>query len=654
MSKTKEFNIMGMDKSARPQDDYFQYANGGWIAKNPVPANESRWGSFTKLRYETEQKLHTILNELLTKKDLRGGTPEQMIRDFYRSGMDMKLRNLKGVMPLDRIRKEIKSVKNLDELLKLVPKLHMLGISVFFGVGVDQDSKQSTRYALHFFQSGLGMPDRDYYFKEDAESERVRTAYKKHVKAVYKLMGRSKNQAEDETHNLFSFEHLLARVSMTKEDKHDAEKVYYKKTLKEFQKLAPSIVWKEYIKAIGGGTPTNCIVMQPKFFTHLSKFLKIVPFEELKSYVEWHVVNDYSSHLSERFIKQSFSFYGTVLSGTKVIKPLWRRIMNTVSGSLGEPLGRIFVAKHFPPKAKEVMNEMVEDLFSAYRARILAVDWMSRATKKKALLKLRAMNQKIGYPDKWRSYKDLVVRADEYVENIMRSSAYEHKRNIKKLGKPIDRGEWYMNPHTVNAYFAPNLNDIVFPAGILQAPFFSTDAEPVLNYGAIGSVIGHEITHGFDDDGSKFDAKGNMKNWWTPTDRKRFMKKAKIIEKQFDQYTVADGVKVNGRLTLGENIADLGGVSIALDAYRLRYGTEEVKDKNGFTTTERFFLGFSLFEREHSRPEVQKLLALTDPHSPAKFRINGTLANVDDFYKTYNVAPKDKLYRARNIRAKIW
>ncbi len=654
MKKNNRVDVTGLDTKVRPQDDYFAYANGGWIAANPIPPQESRWGSFTKLRYDVEQKLHRILMELLEKKSLPAGSPERMLHDFFAAGMNMKQRNAAGLSPLQGILASVSKAKTKEDIAKLLPKLHSMGLGVFFGAGVDQDSKQSTKYILHFFQSGLGMPDRDYYLKDDAESVRVRDAYTKHVAAVFKLMGRDKKEVQTLTEGLLALETAIARISMTKEDRRDAEKVYHKKSIKQLQTLAPYLSWKEYCKAIGAKDITQVIVMQPQFFAGLGKILATTPLETIQSYIAWHIVNDYSGYLSDPFIKQSFSFYSVTLAGTKTMKPLWRRVLGATSASLGDLLGRLFVEKHFDVRAKKIMDHMVQDLFTAYEARIRALDWMSPATKKKALLKLKAMNPKIGYPKKWRSYKGLVVKADDYACNAMRSAAFEFKRNLKKLGKALDRDEWHMNAHTVNAYFAPNLNDIVFPAGILQPPFFSPDAHPAQNYGAIGSVIGHEITHGFDDDGSKFDHHGNMKEWWTKEDRARFMKKAKKIEKQFDQYTVADGIKVNGRLTLGENIADLGGVSIALDAYHLRYGKDTEKDPDGFTAIERFFLGFALFEREHCRPEVEKLMVLTDPHSPAKFRINGTLTNVQEFYDAYSLKEKDGLYRAPKDRTKIW
>ena len=646
--------LNGIDSSHRPQDDFFHFANGGWLKDNPIPKAESRWGTFLELRRTTDKRLHQLLLEVSKQKRVATGSKEQMLRDFYLSGMDMKTRNARGLSPLKDLRKKITSVKDMASLTNTIAELHMKGPAVFFGASVDQDSKKSTAYALHIYQSGLGMPDRDYYLKDDAESVRVREAYKTYMVKLYTMMGEKPAEAKRKMEQQIAFETKLASISMTKEDRHDAEKVYHKKTRKELRSLMKGFPIDAYLKKIGGDEVKYVIAMQPKFLSGLATLLAKTPLETLKNYMEWQLVNVYAGYLSTPFIKARFAFYGTTLSGTHTMQPLWRRVMGSTNKSLGDLLGQLYVEKYFSPEAKHQMEEMVSDLFRAYAMRIKAVSWMSEATKKKALKKLNAMNTKIGYPKKWRSYKGLVVKSDDYVGNEMRSGLFEHRRNMRKLGKPLDRDEWHMYAHTVNAYFAPNLNDIVFPAGILQPPFFIPSGDPAVNYGAIGSVIGHEITHGFDDDGSKFDHLGNMKDWWSKDDRKRFMALAKRIEKQYDSYTVADGVKVNGRLTLGENIADLGGVSIALDAYRLRYGHSDTPDTHGYTPTQRFFLGFALFEREHSRKETEKLLAINDPHSPSLFRINGVVTNVEDFYLAYNLKKGDGLYKVPSERTKIW
>lgn len=652
--KSWGFNTEELEPTIRPQDDFFRYVNERWMESNPIPESESRWGTFIKLRFDSDKKLRAILTELEKAPRLASESPEKLVRDFYRSGMDMERRNKLGVTPLDDVRAQIWRAKDQAGIEKVIAKLHRLGVGVLFGAGIDQDAKKSDRYVLHLAQDGLGMPDRDYYLKNDAESARVRDAYVGYVEGLFKLMGRDKDQAALDTVCLLNIETALAEASMKKEDSRDAEKTYHPHTIAKLKKLAPKFDWNAYLKNSSAAHVTDVIVMQPEFITVATTLLSELTLTEIKTYLEWHVVNDFSGLLSDTFIKHSFSFYGTILSGTKVMKPLWRRVTAVVNGSVGELIGQIYVKKHFTAEAKEKMHTIVDDLFTAYEARIHSLDWMTPATKKKALTKLRALNRKIGYPDKWKNYNGLVIDAKDYVGNAIRTNEFEHKRAMKKLKGPIDRAEWFMYPQTVNAYFAPNLNDIVFPAAILQPPFFSMTADAAMNYGCIGAVIGHEITHGFDDQGSKFDHEGNLKGWWTTEDRTRFEAKAHAVEKQFNQYVVADGVHVNGKLTLGENIADLGGLSIAYDAYQIELARSGRRDIEGFTPEQRFFMGFALFERENSRPEVEKLQVLTDPHSPGKFRINGPLSNFDAFYDAFGVRTGDQMFRTPKDREMVW
>ncbi len=648
------FDANDLEPKIRPQDDFFLHVNKRWMDANPIPDEESRWGSFTVLRHDSEKKLRAILSELETKRTLPPGSPERLIRSFYRSGMDMKRRNELGVTPLDDYRRDIAQIATLPQLLKVIAKLHRVGVGVVWGMGIDQDAKNSNRYLLHLHQDGIGLPDREYYLKSDAESVRVRTAYSVHVQKLFVLMGRTISEAEADAETLLRIETMLAKAMMKKEDARDAEKTYHKYTVRQLVREATTIDWEKYLKQSSARDVKDVIVMQPAFIQSVDSLLAKVPLSDWKTYLEWHLVNDFAGALSDKFIKQSFSFYGTVLSGSKAMKPLWRRVLSVVNGQVGELLGRIYVKKHFTAEAKKKMHLLVDDLFTAYEARIKSLDWMLPATKKKALLKLRALNRKIGYPDKWRSYAGLEIDPKDYVGNIIRANELEHVRAMKKLRGPVDRGEWFMYPQEVNAYFSPNLNDIAFPAAILQPPFFSLTADDAVNYGSIGTVIGHEITHGFDDQGSKMDHKGNLVSWWTPLDRKRFEAKAKKVQKQFDQYTVADGVKVNGKLTLGENIADLGGISIAFDAYQLALKRTGRRDIDGLTPEQRFFAAFAVFERENVRSEFEKMQVLTDPHSPGKFRINGPVSNFDAFYEAYGVEKTDNLYRTPKDREMVW
>ncbi|NNM84084.1 M13 family metallopeptidase [Candidatus Parcubacteria bacterium] len=646
------FDTRDIDESVRPQDDFYHYVNGGWLKKITIPPHESRWGSFYVLRYDTEKKLREIVARLKDKKNLKYGTPEQMVRDLYRSGLDVQKRNALGLTPLQRWLDRITQIKDVTSLVSTVAQLEKIGGGGPWSLTIDQDMKNSEKYILYLYQGGLGMPDRDYYLKNDAESNRVRSAYEKHLTRLLRLAGR-RDKASQDVAVVLEIETALAKASMPKEELRDVDKTYYKKSLAELSELSPSVPWREYFKILGA-EPKKVIVAQPDFFKEIERLFSTFPLSAWQTYLSTHLINDFASCLTSGFEKENFSFYGTTLTGTKHMKPLWRRALGTVNGSLGELLGKLYVKEYFTPKAKRKIASIVDDLFTAYEARIKNLDWMSTATKKKAVQKLRQMNRKLGYPDKWRSYHGLVIRPDEYVENIMRLHSFEHHRYVRRLTKSVDRKEWFMSPQTVNAYYSLGLNDIVFPAAILQPPFFRVDGDDAINYGAMGSVIGHEITHGFDDQGSKFDGKGNRKTWWMKDDRVRFEKKTQMLVEEFSGYTVAGGLKVNGQLTLGENIADLGGVSIAFDAYMLRLAKIGRTDIKGFSPEQRFFLGFALFEREKRRPEAEKTQVLTDPHSPGKYRINGPASNLPEFYAVFGVKKGDALYREQKNRAKIW
>ncbi|MBU6214438.1 M13 family metallopeptidase [Patescibacteria group bacterium] len=648
------FDARDRDTGVRPQDDFYRHVNGGWLAKNPIPPHESRWGSFLILRYETEKQLKKIVEDALKLKSAKAGTPAQMVRDFYRSGLDLASRNKAGITPLQPWLQKIEKIKDARSLVTALAHLEKIGGGGPFGLAVDQDMKNSEKYILYLHQSGLGMPDRDYYLNDDAESRRVRDAYEKHVETMFALTGESKADAKKKREIVLRIETEIAKASMPKEELRDVDKTYHKLSTAKLAKLAPNVDWPSYFKIVGAGTPRNVVLMQPKFMKAMNALLANVSIEDWKIFLLWHLVSGASPYLGTKLEKQSFAFYGTALSGVKTMKPVWRRVLGVVNGSLGEVLGKLYVEQHFTQKAKKHINQVVDDLFEAYETRIKNLDWMGSTTKRKAIQKLRQVNRKLGYPDIWKSYRGLSIRPDDYFGNVLRASLQEHARVMRRLRKPVDRKEWFMYPQTVNAYCSFGLNDVVFPAAILQPPFFSIEADDAVNYGSIGSVIGHEITHGFDDQGSKFDGKGNRKTWWTPEDRRRFEERTKRLVREFNEYAVADGLRVNGELTLGENIADLGGASIAFDAYQNRLKKTGRKDIDGFTPEQRFFLSFALFERENRRPESEKTQVMTDPHSPGQFRINGPASNLPEFYAAFGVKKGDKLYREPRDRAKIW
>lgn len=648
------FDTSAMDRSVRPADDFYRYANGNWIKKHTIPPAESRWGSFNILRHTTEKQLRVLMREL-EKSRAGAGSDAQLVRDYYRAAADMNERNKRGTAPLMKYRRIIDAIKDETGLLTGIAELNRRGVDVPWAAAIDQDSKNSARYVLHLYQSGLGMPDRDYYLRDDAEFLRVRKAYLAFAEKLLTLSGLKLKSAKDAIAVVMNIETALAKASMDKVDLRDAEKTYHKKSLADLTKLAPNIDWRQYFKVAKIPTVPYLIVMQPEFLKESSRLLSDFSVDDWKTYLFWHVLLDATPLLSQKFVRANFEFYGRVLAGQKAMRPLWRRALAATNSAVGFALGKVYVSRYFPENAKRTMDELVSDLFTVYERRMHGLDWMSPETRKKAVHKLRAVQRKIGYPTKWKKYPGLTVDPRDYFGNAERVQALEYRRAMAKLKKPIDRSEWFMTPQTVNAYCSFNMNEIVFPAAILQHPFFDLRNDAAVNYGAIGSVIGHEMTHAFDDQGSKFDEKGNLKSWWTAEDRKKFEARAKILVRQYNEFRVADGVAVNGQLTLGENIADLGGLVIAYDALQAhlkKTGKRDVID--GFTPEQRFFLGFAQQEQELARPEFQKLAAINDPHSPAEFRINGPVSHLPEFYDAFGVKPGDPMYRKLADRARIW
>lgn len=640
------FDTKNIDKSVRPQDDFYKYANGTWLKKTKIPAEEAQVGSFYDLRIDTEKQLKVLMDGLLKKKSYKKGSPEQLVADYYRAAIDMPRRNTLGMSPLLPFQKKIRGISNHIELFEVLAFLHKEGVSGVWNWFVDQDAKNSKAYIVHLWQGGLSLPERDYYLKDAPEQKRVRDAYIVHIEKLLKLAKFSKQDIGRAQEVVMRIETRLAKAAMTKEDVRDPEKVYHK--------ISTTPFWKTYFARIGAKNVQKVIMGQPKFFAEVTKMFKEISLDDWKVYLEWHLINDFAGALSEPFVKENFRFYSQVMYGTKKMKPLWRRGLSSTNGALGEPFGKLYVKAYFPESSKKKMDALVSDLFDVYEERMHGLDWMSAATKKKAATKLRAISRKIGYPKKWDLYKGVVIKADDYFGNIARVHTYAHKKTLRKLVKKVDRNEWFMPPQMVNAYCSQTLNDIAFPAAILQWPFFDPKADDALNYAAIGSVIGHEMTHAFDDNGAKFDLNGNMKNWWTSGDKKKFEAKGKLVVTQADAYEVQPGVHMSGQLTLGENIADLGGLVIGWDAYQKRLAKIGRKVIDGLSPEQRFFLAFAQMERAVYRPEILKMRALTDPHAAAPFRINMPVANFDPFYEVFNVKKGDKLWREPKQRAKIW
>ncbi|MDX5438362.1 MAG: M13 family metallopeptidase, partial [Pontibacter sp.] len=549
---------------------------------------------------------------------------------------------------------KIQAAKSTDDLIKTVADLKTKGISGYFSVYVSQDDKVSTQYALQAGQGGLGLPDRDYYLKDDERSKTIRTAYVKHLQNMFQLLGDDASAAQRKAQTVMSIETRLAKASKARVDLRDPYANYNKMTIQQFTNQNPNLKVSQLLSGMGATAAKEIIVGQPDFFKELNGMLKSVPLEDWKTYTQWHLARTMAPYLSQNFVQENFNFYGKVLSGAKEMQPRWKRVLRATDSALGEALGQLYVQKTFSPQAKQKAIEMVNNLQESFREHVRDLDWMSEETKQRALQKLGAFAVKIGYPDKWEDYKGLEVNRESYAANVMRASQFAFQDNIGKIGKPVDREEWFMSPPTVNAYYNPTMNESVFPAGILQPPFFDPNADDAVNYGGMGAVIGHELTHGFDDQGAKYDFEGNLKDWWTPQDLEQFNSRATAVADQYDQYTVLDNLHVNGRLTLGENIADIGGLNIAYTALQKALAKNNPGKIEGLTPEQRFFLAWAQIWRVNMRDEAQNQQILTDPHSPGRFRTNGPVANMPQFYEAFSCDQNDAMVRSDENRIKIW
>ncbi|MDD5571717.1 MAG: M13 family metallopeptidase [Bacteroidales bacterium] len=651
--KAKAIDSKNFDLSVKPSENFFQYANGGWLKNNPMPANYSRYGSFDILQKENLDKLKKIFDDVSKKaKEFNKGSIYK-IGAFYNIGMDTIKINKDGINPLKGEFDKINNIKTVSDLQKEIAYLHTIRINALFNVYSDQDEKNSKMVILQLAQGGLGLGDRDYYSAKDEHSKNMRKEYLVHVAKMFVLLGKKDKEAKADANTIMQIETKLADVSMNKIDRRDPDKTYNKKTFDELKKLAPSFDWNTYFTIIGLKPAGSLNVNQPKFFEGISKLITSISIDDWKTYLAWNLIRRTSSYLSSDFEKENFRFYATIFSGTKEMKPRWERVINASNNAMGEEIGKLFVKEYFPPKAKERMITMVKNLKVSYKTRIKNLDWMGEDTKKKAIEKLEAMNFKIGYPDEWIDYKNLEVKTDAYVLNFLRANNFNFKREMSKVNKPVDRKEWGMLPQTVNAYFNGTMNEIVFPAAILQPPFFFLDGDDAVNYGAIGAIIGHEITHGFDDQGRKYNKEGNLEDWWTKEDAKNFVKAADTIVKQFNDFKVTDTMHINGKLTLGENISDLGGLTVAYYALQNQKKGKS-PEIDGLTPEQRFFLSYAQIWRQHMRIEELIKRIKEDPHSPGIARVNATVINMPEFYEAFNIKPTDKGYRPPEKRAKIW
>src|SRR6184192_3626954 len=647
-----------IDTSVKPQDDFYLYANGGWLKRNPVPPEYSRWGSFSELEEKNNEALHKIAEKTANAHVDANAAPEvQKVGDYYASGMDEKTIEAAQTKPLEDELKRIDAIKDRADLLNAIARLHTIGVDAFFEFGSGQDAKDSTRDIAQAHQGGLGLPDRDYYTKTDNDSKKKRAAYVEHVTKMLTLLGEAPSKAADEARKIMALETSLAKASRTRVELRDPQKNYNKMTQADLQKLMPDWNWTDYFTAIDLAEPGDINVGQPDFFKTANAIFTKTPIDDWKTYLRWHLIDDAAAELSKDFVNENFNFNQSILRGTKEIKPRWKRVVASTNGALGEALGKLYVADYFPPEAKARALEMITNLKAALADRIKTLDWMDEPTKKEALKKLAAMNVKIGYPDKWLDYSLLQIDRGPYVLNAMRAGKFEADRDLEKIGKPVDRTDWGMTPPTVNAYYNPNMNEIVFPAGILQPPFFYANADDAVNYGGIGAVIGHEMTHGFDDEGRQFDAVGNLRDWWSPQSAAEFKKRSQAIVQQYNDYEPLPGLHVNGELTQGENIADLGGIKLAYAAL------QKALDKNpqareqkidGLTPEQRFFLSFAAIWKSKQRDEDLKLRLNTDPHSPARYRVDGPLSDIPEFAKAFNLPENCLMVRPPDKRVNIW
>jgi putative endopeptidase len=646
------FDKTGMDTTVKPGDNFFEYANGTWTKKTVIPASESEWGSFATLYDDNEKHLHTIL-ESVSAQDNAAGSKEQKVGDLYKSGMDTVAIEKLGYDPIKPQLAKIAAITDYKRLVKLAADGFKSGDGFLFGFSIGPDDKISTKNAAHFDQTGLGLPDRDYYFKADTASVSIRAKYVKYITKLFTLTGVDEATAADKAAGIMKLETAIAQSHLSPVELRDPVKNYNKLTMVEFQKQIPDIDLADVFTRLGLKIDT-VLVGQPKYYVALDGLLKSTPIQVWKDKATFAEISGSASLLSKPFRTANFDFYNKVLYGQKVPRERWKTMAETVDGGLGELLGQLYVEKYFTPEAKKRMLDLVNNLQRVYRQRIQNLDWMSPATKKKAIEKLDAFTKKIGYPDKWKNYDDVNIDKNSFYASEQSISKHDYNEMIKKVGKPVDKTEWGMTPPTVNAYYNPTFNEIVFPAGILQPPFFDKDADDAINYGGIGMVIGHEMTHGFDDQGRQYDKDGNLKDWWTPEDAAKFKAKVKVVVDQYNQYTVLNGLHVNGELTQGENLADIGGLTIAYQAFK---NTPEGKSDtkiDGLTPDQRFFLGFAQVWRIKDRDEAIRSRINTDPHSPEMYRVNGPAYNLAAFYKAFNIQPGSKLYRPENERVNVW
>jgi endothelin-converting enzyme/putative endopeptidase len=637
-----------MNRSVDACTDFYQYACGGWLANNPIPSDRPRWGRFDELQERNYELLRRVLEEASAGRD----PATKKIGDYYATCMDESTINRRGITPLDPDLKNIAALASVDRLPELLAELHKIGVPAFFGFDAEGDFKDASTEIAFVAPGGIGLPDRDYYFRDDARSNEIRTKYVAHIARMLTLGGMPAADAAKAAAAVMAIETAFAKASLDRVARRNPEMIYHKVSPAELQAMTPRFDWPRYLRGVNAPPLSAVNVMEPDFIKAFDQALTATPLADLKLYLRWQLLHANAALLSTPFVDENFDFYSRTLQGVTEQRPRWRRCVQYVDGDLGEALGQAFVRDAFGPQAKADMLKMVAGIKAALEQDITGLDWMTGETKKRALEKMHAVTDKIGYPDRWRDYTALTIERGDAVGNSHRANAFEFHRQMNKIGKPLDKNEWSMTPPTVNAYYNPLENNINFPAGILQPPFYSATADRGVNFGGAGAVIGHELTHGFDDQGRQFDAQGNLKDWWTAADAKAFTSRTSCVVDQYAGYTAIDDVKLNGELTLGENTADNGGLRLALMAYVASQAGEEPKVLDGFTSEQRLFLGWAQVWCENRRPEYERLQAQTNPHSPGRYRVNGVVSNMPEFQKAFSCKPDAPMVRAQACR--VW
>lgn len=649
----KGLDIANLDTTAIPGADFFQFATGGWSKANPIPDEYARYGSFDQLRENNDAQIKGLIEDL-GKTQHQEGSVAQKIGDLYKQGMDSVKLNNDGAAPIMEQLASIAAIESVDGVIKLTGEMRHYASAPFFGFYVGADDKNSSQNIAHIYQSGLGLGNRDYYILNDDVTKKLREGYTNLIVAQFKNAGYTELEAKNAATSVLKIETALAKSHFKKEDTRIPELNYHKISVASLNDSVAKFDWELFFDAVGAKGMKAVDVSQIEPVAAAVKLIQTTPISDSKAYLSWNLINSSASYLSDEFVNTNFDFYGKQLSGRKILQPRWKRTVNTINSALGEEVGQMYVEKYFPAQAKERMLKLVKNLEFSLGERIDNLDWMSKETKSKAREKLSSFTVKIGYPDKWRDCSKLEIKGDSYWANIVRSSKFEFDFMLEKIGKPVDKSEWFMSPQTVNAYYNPTTNEICFPAGILQPPFFYMNADDAVNYGAIGVVIGHEMTHGFDDQGRKYDKLGNMSDWWTADDAKKFEERSKVLVDHFDNILVIDSLHANGSFTLGENIADFGGLQVSYNAFLKTQQVKDAKDIDGFTPQQRFFLAYANLWAGNVRDEEIRRLTKIDPHSLSKWRVNGTLPHIQAWYDAFNITEKDALYLPKEKRASIW